>query len=34
MADVYPPYIRYQEKAGDREIPVVLLEPEATIDSL
>ena len=34
MAGIYPPYIPYQEKAVNREIPVVLLEPEATIDSL
>jgi hypothetical protein len=33
MAKIYPPYIAYQEKT-DREIPVVLLQPEAEIDSL
>jgi deazaflavin-dependent oxidoreductase (nitroreductase family) len=33
MAKIYPPYIAYQEKT-DREIPVVLLQPEAEIDGL
>ncbi len=33
MAEIYPPYIDYQEKT-DRKIPVVLLEPEAEIDRL
>ena len=27
MAALFPPYDRYQEKAGGREIPVVVLEP-------
>jgi F420H(2)-dependent quinone reductase len=27
MADMYPPFADYQVKAGDREIPVVILEP-------
>ena len=27
MAKVYPPYDEYQERAGDRVIPVVVLEP-------
>ena len=29
LAEVYPPYIAYQETAGDREIPVVVLEPQS-----
>lgn len=33
MAKIYPPYIDYQKKT-QREIPVILLEPEATIDRL
>jgi deazaflavin-dependent oxidoreductase (nitroreductase family) len=33
MAKIYPPYIPYQEKT-DREIPVVVLHPETTIDKL
>ena len=28
MAEVYPPYDSYQETAGDREIPVIVLEPK------
>ncbi len=27
MAEVYPPYDLYQERAGNREIPVVILDP-------
>jgi deazaflavin-dependent oxidoreductase (nitroreductase family) len=27
MAKIYPPYDKYQETAGDRTIPVVVLEP-------
>ncbi|MDJ0847218.1 MAG: nitroreductase/quinone reductase family protein [Myxococcota bacterium] len=27
MAEIYPPYDEYQERAGDRTIPVVVLEP-------
>lgn len=27
MVDMYPPFGDYQKKAGDREIPVVVLEP-------
>ncbi len=27
MAELYPPYDEYQKNAGDREIPVVVLEP-------
>ena len=27
MAEIYPPYDAYQESAGDRLIPVVVLEP-------
>lgn len=27
LAEVYPPYDAYQQSAGDREIPVVLLTP-------
>jgi deazaflavin-dependent oxidoreductase (nitroreductase family) len=27
MAEIYPPYDEYQERAGDRVIPVVVLEP-------
>jgi proline iminopeptidase len=33
MAEIYPPYIDYQNKT-EREIPVVVLEPEAEIDKL
>ena len=33
MAKIYPPYIEYQKKT-DRQIPVVILHPEATIDRL
>jgi len=33
MVKVFPPYTAYQEKT-DREIPVVILEPGATIDRL
>ncbi len=33
MAKVYPPYIEYQGKT-EREIPVVILHPEGTIDRL
>ena len=29
MAEVYPPYDEYQERAGDRTIPVVVLDPVA-----
>lgn len=29
LAEVYPPYLDYQKTAGDREIPVVVLEPQA-----
>ena len=28
LAEIYPPYNAYQETAGAREIPVVVLEPE------
>jgi deazaflavin-dependent oxidoreductase (nitroreductase family) len=28
MADLYPPYNAYQKSAGDRVIPVVILEPQ------
>jgi deazaflavin-dependent oxidoreductase (nitroreductase family) len=28
MAEIYPPYNAYQEAAGDRQIPVVVLEPK------
>ena len=27
MAELYPPYIEYQERAGERTIPVVVLDP-------
>lgn len=27
LAEVYPPYTEYQDRAGDRVIPVVVLEP-------
>ena len=27
MAELYPPYDEYQERAGDRTIPVVVLDP-------
>jgi deazaflavin-dependent oxidoreductase (nitroreductase family) len=33
MAELYPPYVAYQAKT-EREIPVVLLEPEGEIDGL
>jgi hypothetical protein len=33
MAGVYPPYIAYQAKT-EREIPVVLLEPQGEIERL
>jgi deazaflavin-dependent oxidoreductase (nitroreductase family) len=33
MAKIYPAYVEYQQKT-DREIPVVLLRPEAEIDGL
>jgi deazaflavin-dependent oxidoreductase (nitroreductase family) len=33
MAKIYPPYIPYQAKT-DREIPVVVLEPQGSIDKL
>ena len=29
MAEIYPPYDEYQERAGDRTIPVVVLDPVA-----
>lgn len=29
MAEVYPPYNAYQETAGDRQIPVVVLMPKS-----
>lgn len=29
LAEVYPPYNDYQKTAGDREIPMVVLEPQA-----
>ncbi len=28
LAELYPPYKDYQKSAGDREIPVVVLEPQ------
>ena len=28
LAEIYPPYEDYQKHAGDREIPVVVLEPQ------
>ena len=28
MAEIYPPYDEYQERAGDRRIPVVVLETQ------
>ena len=28
LAEVYPPYNDYQKSAGDRQIPVVVLEPK------
>ncbi len=28
LAEIYPPYDEYQERAGDRLIPVVVLEPQ------
>jgi len=28
LAEVYPPYNDYQKFAGDREIPVVVIEPQ------
>ena len=27
LAEIYPPYLDYQKYAGEREIPVVVLEP-------
>ena len=33
MAKIYPPYIAYQEKT-EREIPVIVLKPEKTIERL
>ena len=27
LAEIYPPYDEYQQKAGDRQIPVVVLDP-------
>lgn len=27
MAEIYPPYVEYQQRAGERTIPVVVLEP-------
>jgi hypothetical protein len=27
MAEMYPPYTEYQERAGTRTIPVVVLDP-------
>jgi proline iminopeptidase len=33
MAKIYPPYVDYQEKT-ERDIPVVILHPESTIDRL
>ena len=27
MAEIYPPYVEYQERAGARTIPVVVLDP-------
>jgi deazaflavin-dependent oxidoreductase (nitroreductase family) len=33
MAKIYPPYIEYREKT-EREIPVILLKPEKTIEHL
>ena len=27
MAEIYPPYDEYQERAGERTIPVVVLDP-------
>jgi hypothetical protein len=27
MAKLYPPYLEYQERAGARTIPVVVLDP-------
>jgi deazaflavin-dependent oxidoreductase (nitroreductase family) len=33
MAKIHPPYVAYQEQTG-REIPVVILHPEAAIDRL
>ena len=27
MTELYPPYLKYQETAGDRTIPVVVLDP-------
>jgi deazaflavin-dependent oxidoreductase (nitroreductase family) len=34
MVELYPPYRDYQVRAGDREIPVVLLDPRETVDVL
>lgn len=28
MAEIYSPYLEYQTRAGDREIPVVVLQPK------
>ena len=33
MAQIYPPYIAYQQKTA-REIPVILLKPETTVERL
>ena len=33
MAAIYPPFVEHQKNAG-REIPVVLLQPESTIEKL
>ena len=27
MAEIYPPYLEYQDRAGERTIPVVVLDP-------
>jgi deazaflavin-dependent oxidoreductase (nitroreductase family) len=27
MTELYPPYLEYQERAGERTIPVVVLDP-------
>jgi hypothetical protein len=29
LAEIYPPYDEYQQRAGDRTIPVVVLDPAA-----
>jgi deazaflavin-dependent oxidoreductase (nitroreductase family) len=31
MCGVYPPYVDYEEGAGDRQIPVILMKPEEEI---